>query len=111
MSEISDVELEREYNGWANWETWNVALWIGGEEAIYKAAVDFMHGEGKRAERPYRAFISHIKDAGLFGVINAGRKRNDFINYNYTSTPDGALWRGKTLDYVELNDMMRNLVA
>jgi hypothetical protein len=27
---------ERGYNGWKNYETWNVALWIGNEEASYK---------------------------------------------------------------------------
>jgi hypothetical protein len=24
------------YNGWKNWETWNVALWCDNEEAIYR---------------------------------------------------------------------------
>lgn len=24
------------YNGWKNWETWNVALWFDNEEAIYR---------------------------------------------------------------------------
>lgn len=23
------------YNGWKNWETWNVALWCGNDEGIY----------------------------------------------------------------------------
>jgi len=25
------------YNGWTNWETWNVALWCDNEEVIYRA--------------------------------------------------------------------------
>lgn len=24
------------YNGWKNWETWNVALWCGNNEGIYR---------------------------------------------------------------------------
>ena len=24
------------YNGWKNWETWNVALWCDNEEVIYR---------------------------------------------------------------------------
>ena len=26
-----------EYNGWTNYETWNVALWIDNEEPMYRA--------------------------------------------------------------------------
>lgn len=28
-----------EYQGWANWETWNVALWFGNDEGLYRNAV------------------------------------------------------------------------
>jgi len=34
------------YNGWPNYETWNVALWFGNDEGLYRAV---------RAERPYTA--------------------------------------------------------
>lgn len=28
------------YNGWSNWETWNVALWVDNEYAIYQARME-----------------------------------------------------------------------
>lgn len=27
---------KKTYNGWTNYETWNVALWIGNEEGSYR---------------------------------------------------------------------------
>ena len=26
---------DTEYNGWTNYETWNVGLWLGGDEGLY----------------------------------------------------------------------------
>jgi len=30
--------MEKGYNGWKNYETWNVALWIGNDERLYNLA-------------------------------------------------------------------------
>ena len=27
---------DKEYNGWTNWETWNVALWVDNDYETYK---------------------------------------------------------------------------
>ena len=32
-------KLEAEYQGYTNYETWNVVLWISGEEPIYRDVV------------------------------------------------------------------------
>jgi len=30
------------YNGWTNWETWNVALWIDNDEPMYRERIRWM---------------------------------------------------------------------
>jgi len=32
------------YNGHKNWNHWNVSLWIGNDEPLYRAAVDAIRG-------------------------------------------------------------------
>lgn len=48
------------YNGWKNWETWNVALWCDNEEGIYR---DRMRQKPKTAEE-CEAFVREYFPAG-----------------------------------------------
>jgi hypothetical protein len=85
---MKSKELNTEtYEGWKNYDTWNVALWINNDYNLYVDAVNFM-AKNKTLRAPYRAFIiSH----GLTGL----------------RTPDRCSWLGRRLDYKELDDMMR----
>jgi hypothetical protein len=78
------------YEGWKNYDTWNVALWINNDESLYRKAVDFMKDNPDR-ENPYIGF--------LLG------------NYmTHLVTPDSVDWISDDLDFDALNDMMRGLV-
>ena len=77
------------YNGWKNYETWNVSLWINNNEGLYNAAREYM----TIMPRPsYEGFI-----------MWAGRQKQ--------TTPDGVKWWGPLLDRSELNEMMRELIS
>ena len=45
ISNLFPLNMTDTYNGWADWTTWNCALWIQNEETIYnlaKACTDYM---------------------------------------------------------------------
>lgn len=78
------------YEGWANYQTWNVSLWINNEESIYRQACDYV----ARTEEPtYEGFIRVLD--GVYGDV----------------TPDGVSWTDPTLDMDELDEMIRELEA
>jgi len=76
------------YNGWANYETWNVALWIGNDAGLYALA-----RASRRDEKPYAAFVEALKEC------NNGKP----IAYE---TPDGVSWADSGLDISALDEMI-----
>jgi hypothetical protein len=69
-------------NGWTNYETWNVALYIQNEEPLYRIAL--------RCD-DYADFL--FKSHRVRGV----------------TTHDGVLWHSSKLNWDELNVMIREL--
>jgi len=49
------------YQGWANWETWNVALWFGNDEGLYRAVLDY---RGRFTADSAKAFVLEILPRG-----------------------------------------------
>ena len=85
MNTLSTNTMKNEtYNGWTNYETWNVSLWIGNDESMY----NFCRGW---AEHGYRS-LSHLL------IETFGPK-----------TPDGVKWDDDDLDIQELNEMLAEL--
>ena len=70
------------YNGWANWETWNVSLWIQNDEGLYSAAKEC---------RTYQDLVMMLRDGGS------------------KETPDGCRWDDPAIDGLEINEMMAEL--
>lgn len=78
------------YNGWANYETWNVALWIGNDEGLYRVAKDLRY-----PNRTYLAFVEVMQDFAPAAIA--------------WRTPDGVAWNDSGLDTEALDEMMEEL--
>ena len=72
------------YNGWANYATWNIALWIGNDEGLYHFAKDY----GKQG---YTALAEALRECGTI------------------ETPDHVSYSDRSLDTDELDDLLKEL--
>ena len=77
---LQSSHLDISYNGWANYETWNVALWLQNDYVLYKFALRY---------DDYSKFVAAIG----FGE----------------QTPDGVSFASPKLDYQELTEMLQEL--
>lgn len=82
--------FEDKYNGWSNYETWNVSLWIGNDEGLYKFAKGF---------ETYQDFAR-----ALINMHSEIRVNND-----PAQTPDGVPWNHPDLDIEALDEMIQEL--
>lgn len=69
------------FNGFKNYETWNIALWINNAEDNYDLA---------QASKSYDQFM------------NAK-------SFESTETPDGVKWNDKALDYERLEELIEEI--
>lgn len=77
---------ETGYNGWRNYETWNVALWIDNEPALYRLARSL-----RNRNNPYSQFAQYMFDAGS------------------VATPDGVCWNDPQVDTEELDSIFEDM--
>ena len=73
-------DTKKTYNGWADWTTWNCALWIQNDEGLYNIA---------RSVDSYFDFIIEMQE------------------FDMLQTPDGASWT--MADYDEMSDLINEL--
>tara|TARA_E500000331_G_C16838990_1_gene532672 strand:- start:68 stop:286 length:219 start_codon:yes stop_codon:yes gene_type:complete len=71
-------------NGYTNWETWNVASWIGNDELLYNISIE---------ASDYADFVQRIS------WYSQG-----------SATPDGVEWESSVLDRAELDELIEEHV-
>ena len=76
------------YNGWANYETWNVVLWIGNDWNLYQLALDVVRNGGTYVD-----------------LINA-----ILLNCGATKTPDNVAYNDAKIDLRAVNEFLAELI-
>lgn len=88
--------IDETYNGWKNYETWNVALWIENDEGLYSIAKSF-----RREFSPYHTFVRSLKELA--------NPKDHTIHQIAFETPDNVAWNDSSLDIEALNEMIGEL--
>ena len=76
--------MDTTYNGWSNFSTWNVALYIQNDYTMYELA---------------RKFCSSFEQF---------RSKADYL-YGWVATPDGVKLNDPAIDIEELDEMIQEL--
>ena len=75
------------YNGWKNYTTWNINLWLMNDEPLYRACVEA------------------AEDCNRRGVVMRGLAAKHFCQrYIGALTPDGARLSAKNIDWKAIAD-------
>ncbi len=70
------------YNGWTNYQTWNVALWLGNDQGLYNLI---------RGCEDYKQVVFELLDCGI------------------TETGDGVSYNDFNVNEDEMNDFISEL--
>jgi hypothetical protein len=91
------MNSETNYNGWANFASWNVATWATSTEFLYSIA---------RMSDSYRQFVELVR---VFSDDISREYREQYATqHNFaTGTPDGIAWNARNLDRKRLDEMIR----
>jgi hypothetical protein len=71
---------DQTFNNWTNYETWNVALWIGNDEVLYSEA---------KCYGSYSKLLASLHEKGS------------------KETPDGVKWTDPKVNHIKIDDMIR----
>ena len=86
------TKVDTTYNGWTNYETWNVALWMQNDEFLYNTAIACVEYREEN-ESPYDKFIRCM------------------LNCDNVTTGDDVAWNDELVNTKEVNEMMLELVG
>jgi hypothetical protein len=84
------VRTKQRYNGWTNYATWNVFLWIGNDEGLHRLACDITR---KNRKAPYAELVKTLESMGV------------------EKTGDGVRYDSRLVSRREVNNALREMIA
>ena len=79
------------YNGWANYETWNVALWLNNDEGLYTSAHEIRRS-------PYTPSGTEFMLRAIFEPLNG-------------KTPDGVSVNDPKIDMNAIGELLTEIAG
>ena len=89
-----------EYNGWTNYHTWNIALWIDNEEPLYRAKIAML----ERRKRPVtgetvRLFYRREMGGTTPDITEMRATKENYGRANFTEIAEH--WESERLEMLE----------
>lgn len=96
----TETQTPEAFNGWANRETWNIALWINNDENLYRAAVnaiDTLEARGTLSESLTASWAKAFATVQFDAV------------FGKAETPDGTKTTDPKIDWSAIADMFKEI--
>ena len=71
------------YNGWSNWATWNVNLWLGNSERYYFARIDVEKSIEQWTAETAESFVRTLLPKGTADMIMHSTRLDGLDDVNY----------------------------
>ena len=96
--ETDNLKEATSYNGWKNYETWNVALWLDNDYFNYSILM-------MQSVKTYQDFLDRLQSPNrIFNNLD--------VDYDYRNfTGDNVSWIDPKVDVDEINEKIKELKA
>lgn len=108
---MSSMTEDQTYQGWANYPTWNVNLWLSNDEGLYNRTVATLEGakefynDDEEEHGPWRVFVADwLRDYVNDDILAEGLAPGQSTDNKAGMVDDLTTWALGQVDWLELAD-------